>query len=274
MGETYISFAEKKTEQTESLPYGLCVWSTGIKTIPFIETIQSKIAEQRHQRGLQVDGWLRINGKSGKNIFALGDCASVTLPRLSDLYEEFLIGNTMISTKDVKSIAMNLTEAYPQLEIHLRIFERLFNRFAFGGRLERMATRKLIEEVDNQLNALPATAQVAHQQGRYLANLLNNQAIVSLSPVSKRSTLSAVIPDYPKNQPERPFVYKHAGMAAYIGNSHSVIDFGRTWVTDRFLTFWLWRSVYLSEQVSFRTRFMVAFDWIKTICFGRDTSNP
>lgn len=34
--------------------------------------------------------------------------------------------------------------------------------------------------------------------------------------------------------------------------------------------FLLWRSVYLSKQVSLRNRVLVFFDWIKTRAFGRD----
>jgi NADH:ubiquinone reductase (non-electrogenic) len=34
--------------------------------------------------------------------------------------------------------------------------------------------------------------------------------------------------------------------------------------------FLLWRSVYLSKQVSFRNRVLVLFDWAKTRVFGRD----
>lgn len=34
--------------------------------------------------------------------------------------------------------------------------------------------------------------------------------------------------------------------------------------------FLLWRSVYLSKQVSGRNRVLVLIDWIKTRVFGRD----
>jgi len=34
--------------------------------------------------------------------------------------------------------------------------------------------------------------------------------------------------------------------------------------------FLLWRSVYLSKQVSTRNRVLILFDWAKTRFFGRD----
>jgi len=36
--------------------------------------------------------------------------------------------------------------------------------------------------------------------------------------------------------------------------------------------FLLWRSVYLTKQVSVRTRVLVLFDWLKTQLFGRDVT--
>ena len=34
----------------------------------------------------------------------------------------------------------------------------------------------------------------------------------------------------------------------------------------------LWKSVYVTKQVSFRNRVLILFDWMKTRVFGRDTS--
>lgn len=34
--------------------------------------------------------------------------------------------------------------------------------------------------------------------------------------------------------------------------------------------FLLWRSIYLSKQVSWRNRVLVFVDWVKTRVFGRD----
>lgn len=32
----------------------------------------------------------------------------------------------------------------------------------------------------------------------------------------------------------------------------------------------LWRSIYFTKQVSWRNRFLVGVDWLKTKVFGRD----
>jgi NADH dehydrogenase FAD-containing subunit len=97
---------------------------------------------------------------------------------------------------------------------------------------------------------LPATSQVAQQEGKYLAKALTRRA---------------------RNQPVEPFQYKHLGMLAYIGGDRALADLesvkGRGWVT------WLfWRSAYLSRIVSLKNKTLVLFDWIKGQIFGRDIS--
>jgi NADH:ubiquinone reductase (non-electrogenic) len=97
---------------------------------------------------------------------------------------------------------------------------------------------------------LPATAQVAQQQGKYLAHALNRFA---------------------QGKKIDPFHYRHLGMLAYIGGNKALADLqaykGRGWAT------WLfWRSTYLTRIVSVKNKVLVMFDWVKTQVFGRDIS--
>ncbi len=97
---------------------------------------------------------------------------------------------------------------------------------------------------------LPATSQVAQQQGQYLAKAFTRRA---------------------RNKSVEPFKYLHLGMLAYVGSNKALADLqnvkGRGWST------WLfWRSAYLSRIVSFKNKVLVLFDWIKTQVFGRDIS--
>jgi NADH:ubiquinone reductase (non-electrogenic) len=97
---------------------------------------------------------------------------------------------------------------------------------------------------------LPATAQVAQQQGKYLAKALTNRA---------------------RGKTVEPFRYRHLGMLAYVGGNRALADFqsykGRGWTT------WLlWRSAYLSKIVSVKNKVLVLFDWVKAQIFGRDIS--
>ncbi|MFN0156571.1 MAG: FAD-dependent oxidoreductase [Bacteroidota bacterium] len=97
---------------------------------------------------------------------------------------------------------------------------------------------------------LPATSQVAQQQGKYLGKALTRLA---------------------RGQIVEPFRYNHLGMLAYIGNNKALADLenfkGRGWTT------WLfWRSAYLSRIVSVKNKVLVMFDWMKAKIFGRDIS--
>lgn len=99
-------------------------------------------------------------------------------------------------------------------------------------------------------NPLPATSQVAQQQGKYLGKALARRA---------------------RNQAVHPFTYKHLGMLAYVGNNKALADLedvkGRGWTT------WLfWRSAYITKIVSLRNKFSIAVDWTKAMVFGRDIS--
>ena len=97
---------------------------------------------------------------------------------------------------------------------------------------------------------LPATSQVAQQEGNYLAKSLTRLA---------------------RKQPTEPFRYRHLGMLAYVGGNRALADLqafkGRGWTT------WLfWRSTYLSRIVSLKNKILVMFDWLKVQMFGRDIS--
>jgi NADH:ubiquinone reductase (non-electrogenic) len=99
--------------------------------------------------------------------------------------------------------------------------------------------------------ALPATAQVAQQQGKYLAKALEQGR--EGKPV------------------DEPFHFKASGMLAYIGGGEALADLPQVKWSGRGA--WLfWRSVYLTKLVSPANKVKVLFDWWKARLFGRDLS--
>jgi NADH:ubiquinone reductase (non-electrogenic) len=96
---------------------------------------------------------------------------------------------------------------------------------------------------------IPATAQVAQQEGFYLSKLFN-----------------AELKNY------RKFKFKNLGMLAYIGDHKALADLPQFKGTG-FKTFVFWRSAYLTKLVSLKNKMLVVFDWTKTFLFGRDVSN-
>ncbi|MBI2340574.1 MAG: FAD-dependent oxidoreductase [Deltaproteobacteria bacterium] len=156
-----------------TIPYGLCVWSTGIGPAPLIERLSFPKSVSRR---LLVDSFLCLKGCS--NIYAMGDCATV---------------------------------------------EKL---------------------------EFPPTAQVAQQEGKYLAKMFNRMA---------------------KGKTVKSFRYHHFGMLAYIGGKKALADLPE--VKGRgFATYLFWRSAYLTRLVSLKNKILVLFDWFKTRAFGRDIS--
>lgn len=136
---------------------------------------------------------------------------------------------------------------------------------------------------------LPATAQVAAQQGEYLAKLMNQQ--YDLNP--PMSAEGVFLPPKPTAGTEKrvsdyiasfttkttdyakPFQFLNLGILAYTGGDSALAQIpttpgaapikGSGKVGNA-----LWKSVYLSKQVSMRNRVLVSNDWIKRQFFGRD----
>ncbi|GAA5914968.1 hypothetical protein JCM6882_001948 [Rhodosporidiobolus microsporus] len=101
---------------------------------------------------------------------------------------------------------------------------------------------------------LPATAQVASQQARYLAKRLNALAR--------------------GREPAGPFTYNNKGAMAYIGGWTAVLDRSKAdqgptgELAGR--TAWLaWRSAYWSQAMSIRNRVSLVYHWFTTWLLGR-----
>jgi NADH dehydrogenase FAD-containing subunit len=113
---------------------------------------------------------------------------------------------------------------------------------------------------------LPATAQVAQQQGKYLARELDRRRRQRL-----RSPAAAGGAPGSEPGPDRPFRFHSLGMLAYIGGHQALADLPRVKWSGRGA--WIfWRSVYLTKLVSFANKVKVLFDWFKARLFGRDLS--
>lgn len=98
------------------------------------------------------------------------------------------------------------------------------------------------------------TAQVASQQGKYLAKKFGKLA-------SQHEVLEANNVKDLDEAVSAPFRYKHLGNLAYIGNA-AVFDLGQLSVMGGLVAMYAWRSVYWSEHVSARTRALLMIDWI------------
>jgi NADH dehydrogenase len=96
---------------------------------------------------------------------------------------------------------------------------------------------------------LPATAQVANQQAKWLAKRLNAGDLEV-----------------------QAFTFRNLGIMTYIGNMNAIMQTG----SDRELkgrTAWLlWRGVYMTQAISWRNKIMIPIYWAVNWVFGRDIS--
>ncbi|VFQ86024.1 unnamed protein product [Cuscuta campestris] len=114
---------------------------------------------------------------------------------------------------------------------------------------------------------LPALAQVAERQGKYLVEQFNR-----IGKKTGGKALSAK--DIPLGD---PFVYNHLGSMASVGRYKALVDLRQSKGSQGismagFLSWFIWRSAYLTRVISWRNRFYVAVNWATTLVFGRDNS--
>jgi NADH:ubiquinone reductase (non-electrogenic) len=114
----------------------------------------------------------------------------------------------------------------------------------------------------------PATAQAAAQQGAYVARLLNRGAVHSGAGGGEDAPVDLA------GEPIAPFEFLNLGMMAYIGNGSALAEIG---VDDAAklkasgdVAYMLYKSVYLTKQVSMKSRLGVLWDWARARAFGRD----
>nr|GMC72851.1 external alternative NAD(P)H-ubiquinone oxidoreductase B2, mitochondrial-like [Ipomoea batatas]GME02633.1 external alternative NAD(P)H-ubiquinone oxidoreductase B2, mitochondrial-like [Ipomoea batatas] len=233
-----ITTKEFSTGKTASIPYGMVVWSTGIGTRPVVTDFMKQIGQE---------DIAAIFSKADKN-------KSGTL-----------------KVGDFKEVINDISERYPQIEIYLKKnkmkgFADLLGSEEDGTEINIDKFKTLLSEVDLQMKTLPATAQVAAQQGAYLADCFNRMEICEQSPegpIRFRGT---------GQHRFRPFRYKHFGQFAPLGGEQTAAQLPGDWVSIGQSTQWLWYSVYASKLVSWRTRISVVTDWVRRFTFGRDSS--
>ena len=151
--------------------------------------------------------------------------------------------------------------------------------------------------VGEGISPLPQTAQVAAQQGAYIARLLNrgydlrgdspslktdlnvnkNELLFLPSPINRQALNDDNIKFKLRGKIRaKPFQFLNLGQLAYTGGGEALsqVELGNTKLFSRAgsVGYLLWKSVYIVKQVSTKSRILVIFDWCKTKIFGRDVT--
>ncbi|XP_074296554.1 external alternative NAD(P)H-ubiquinone oxidoreductase B3, mitochondrial-like isoform X2 [Silene latifolia] len=230
-----------------------------------------------NRRVLSTDEWLRVEGTN--DIYALGDCATIQQRKVMEDIEEIIKKDNTdtLNVKELKKVIKDISERYPQIEIYMKrrqfkdIVELIKNvkgndEKQESTQIDIVTFKKALSEVDAQMKNLPATAQVAAQQGEYLADCFNRMKDCEQNPEGPLRTRKEGRHRF------HPFRYKHLGQFAPLGGEQTAAQLPGDYVIHGHSTQWLWYSVYASKLVSWRTRMLVVGDWMRKFIFGRDSS--
>ncbi|THH10485.1 hypothetical protein EW146_g8361 [Bondarzewia mesenterica] len=219
------------------------LWSTGIAMNPFTARVSSLLPNQVHKKAIEVDAQLRVKGAPLGEVYAIGDCSTIETSLVSHLLELVAEAdrdqNGKIDYDEWKIMVRRIKQVIPMAEGQLGEVRQLFDLYDSDAdnslTLNELAV--MLQEISNKITALPATAQVASQQGKYVGKKLHALA-------TRRDTL----PDTVDEAVSGPFKYMHLGMLAYIGNA-AVFDLGNRSFMGGLAAMYAWRSVYWNEQV-------------------------
>ncbi|XP_008793641.1 external alternative NAD(P)H-ubiquinone oxidoreductase B2, mitochondrial-like [Phoenix dactylifera] len=261
-----------------SVPYGMAVWSTGIGTRPVIMDFMKQI-DQVNRRVLATDEWLRVSECDG--VYALGDCATIGQRKvMEDISSIFKVADKnhsgTLTVKEIQDVLDDICIRYPQVELYLKskqmsdivdlIKDSRGDVQKESVELDIEEFKKALANVDSQVKNLPATAQVAAQQGNYLAQCFNKMKDADENPEGPLRMRESGRHRF------RPFRYRHFGQFAPLGGEQTAAQLPGDWISIGHSSQWLWYSVYASKQVSWRTRALVISDWMRRFIFGRDSS--
>ncbi|KAJ4478506.1 pyridine nucleotide-disulfide oxidoreductase-domain-containing protein [Lentinula aciculospora] len=283
--------ADGKMEQ-HTIPTNFTLWSTGIAMNPFAKRVTDLLRNQVHRKAIEVDAHLRVKGTPQGTVYAVGDAATIETSLVSHFVESVEEAD---KNKDGKIDFGEWEQKIPMAEDHVTKAREIFTMYDTNGdnALELNELVKLLEDLGNKITSLPATAQVASQQGKYIGRKFNKLArwrereeqkvertqsdttsttsssATSLSKDDVRSRKNII--DIADESICSPFRYFHLGSLAYIGNA-AVFDLGKYSFMGGLAAMYAWRSVYWNEQVSMRTRALLMIDWIVRGAWGRDLS--
>ena len=91
--EREILVQRRGSKTVESIPCSLVVWATGIKCRPVVNKLREAIGLkiQNNFRALMTDEYLEVQG--AKDVYSLGDCASIAPKRLTEHVQVSLRGS-------------------------------------------------------------------------------------------------------------------------------------------------------------------------------------
>jgi len=226
----------------QTIPFGLAVWSTGVGptpftlSLPFVKTPKGRIAIDEGLRVLMPFPSKQRSSVDDRG--SPGHAGPTAMSEISLLTDEE-------EPVDGQTVSENGSLGIPVSDV-----------YAMGDCCASADT------------PLPALAQVAEQQGKFLARILNANAG---GKKMMQSNISG------EDLPAEKFVYRSLGSMAQVGGASAILELQRSpgkgvFSLAGFSSFIAWRSAYLTRLGTMKARLFVFFNWSMTLLFGRDIS--
>jgi NADH dehydrogenase len=266
-----------------SVPSGFTLWSTGIAMTPFTKRLTHLLPNQSHLKALQIDSHLRVKGAPLGSIYAMGDASTIDTSLIDHIYEFTeqcdRDHDNKLNFDEFQVLVQSIGRKFPLASQHFTKLHETFEKYDkdHDGTLSLNEIADMLLETQNKMTSLPATAQVASQQGKYLAKKLNKLAKLRDAGTKLYEHDEDTLQDI-DDQVYDPFQYRNLGSLAYIGNA-AAFDLplpGPLKPLGSFagglVAMYAWRSFYLSEAVTPRMKVLLFSDYIRRGLFGRDLS--
>ena len=220
------SIKDKETGKVEEreVPSGFTLWSTGIAMSPFTKRLTQLLPNQSHLKALQIDAHLRVKGAPLGSMYAMGDSSTIDT-RLIDYIYQFVDQcdkdhDGQLNFDEFQVLASSIGRKFPVASKHFTKLQDMFAEYDKdnNGVLGLNEIADMLLETQKKMTALPATAQVASQQGKYLAKKLNKLAKLRNQGREMNPNDGEDVFDI-DDQVSKPFEYLNLGSLAYIGNA-------------------------------------------------------
>ncbi|KAI8327448.1 hypothetical protein EDC96DRAFT_531868 [Choanephora cucurbitarum] len=171
-----------------------------------------------------------------------------------------------------RPLVRNLMAKYPEAQ-------NIRRGLAVDDWLRMAGTQDIYALGDATATKYAPTAQVAAQQGKYLARVFAQLHAVEKYEAeletANEEEKTKKIRKLQKAQDIKPFHYSHQGSLCYIGSDKAIADLPLgpgNLASGGVATYAFWRSAYISNLFSVRNKWLVITDWTKKTLWGRDIS--
>jgi hypothetical protein len=191
---------------------------------PFTKRLTTLLPNQSHLKALQIDSHLRVKGAPLGSIYSMGDSSTIDTQLIDHIYE-FVDScdhdhDGRLNFDEFQILASSIGRKFPLASKHFIKLQEMFEKYDTdkNGALGLNEIAEMLLETQKKMTALPATAQVASQQGKYLGKKLNKLAKMRNSGAEMNPHDDNDVFDI-DDEVNKPFEYHNLGSLAYIGNA-------------------------------------------------------